>query len=150
MKVRDQQRKKLYDWEEAAAERDEYRCEPMSLAEIEQLGSRIWSDYKFSHAAPEVKDGRGRRRANGSMFAVSFPTWTRNLQSALHEYAHAITFGEVGRYHEIHGPAFVRIYIELLVRYADGYLPVLLGSAKGGRLRVRQLPFLLRLERSSL
>lgn len=150
MSTRDRQRRKLYDWEQAAADRREFAVREVSLQEIEDLGSRIWREHRFKGPAPRVKDGRGRRRAGGSYSTVTFPIWSRKLWIALHEYAHSITIQEYGWSTESHGPTFARIYIDLLVRYAGGDLPTLLGSARGARLRVVEHDLLSRYKRSAI
>lgn len=118
---RDSQRAKVYAWEgtwvpgvDTSADAQGY----LTLEECRKLAEKVAFDYG-SWPIP-VADGRGRRRAGGFPTGISMPRWSRQTPIVLHEVAHTLTFRHF-RWGKVagHGPEFVRLYIELLVRYMD-------------------------------
>ena len=83
---------------------------------IDTLVSSAWFQKRWPiPAKPQVKDGRGSRRAKGGMFYVSFPQWARKEWVVLHELAHWIsyrTYGFEGQ--DKHGRQWCTIYLELI------------------------------------
>lgn len=125
MKLRDNQRSKLYAWEREL----EARCyasgapakplEPlMTLAECAALVRIACRAFKL-RKMPRVTDGRARRRACGSPERVCLPRWSRTPHTVLHEAAHAITRYRIPKCAG-HGREFCGMYAELLARYC-GY-----------------------------
>jgi len=145
---RDSQRSKLYAWERqyvdgrptwaSWAERHETGKHPkMTLAECQALVNKVWRSYFGpGPTPPEVKDGRGSRRALAGFFHISLPRWARTRHSVLHEVTHSILDRSCRYDLAGHGPEFVRIYCELLVRYDGRKLGELTRSARASRLKV--------------
>lgn len=120
-KPRDFQRARVYRWE--AAHVFPHAGEPMSLAACRALVEEVfgWA----GRPAPVVTDGRGRRHACGSPDAIKLPRWSRTRAIVLHECAHGLA-------PDMHGPAFVAVYVALLERFAGldtGELHATLASA---------------------
>jgi len=142
MPPRDSRRQRLYDWERANVpgwQEGEWvpvpvkrfkdatgkehvfhtqRCripDEMPLAACALLVHRVWADYHPGWTPPRVTPGHLARKATGSRSRINLPRWARQVPVALHELAHGLT---PGRTHlAAHGPEFIRLYIELLVRY---------------------------------
>lgn len=88
------------------------------VARLRALAVRIARDH--ARVAPVVVGGRGTRGGDGTLYSYQHGQrieLVRNDQDVpvlLHELAHWLQ-GERG---QVHGPAFVRRYLGLLVRYA--------------------------------
>lgn len=80
-------------------------------------------------APPRVTDGRGRRHACGSREVIKLPRWARTVAVVLHECAHGLADDK-------HGPRFVGIYVELLVRFAGLSRAHLLSTLRQARIDV--------------
>jgi hypothetical protein len=126
--------------------------EEMTLDECSALIERVWAAYRPNVTRlPTVTPGHNARRATGWRDRIDLPRWARQPAVILHEVAHSLqppvrwVEGEPGE-HLVpvawHGPEFVRLYIELLVRYhvpARAMRGELLRSARVARIRVGRL-----------
>jgi hypothetical protein len=112
---RDYQRTRVYRWE---AE----HVFPLAGRRLDLAFCRalVLEVYRFAEAdrvhlpgwrPPVVTDGRGRRHACGSREVIKLPRWARTVAVVLHECAHGLA-------PDRHGPLFVGVYVELLVRFA--------------------------------
>ena len=141
MRLRDTQRQKVYDWENAQFNDDGSKHvadEPqMELAEIKKLVTKVARDYGLTHRKVKVADGRGRRAAcySSGTREVKFPRWSRRRYIVMHELAHWI---EWVKHPELktaaHGREFVGIYMELLRRYDNRDLDQMMQTARDARL----------------
>lgn len=82
---------------------------------------------------PEVSDGRGRRHACGSREVIKLPRWARTAPVVLHECAHGLA-------DDMHGPNFLRAYLELIEHFLGADRLTLLTSARAARLVVAARP----------
>ena len=112
--IRDSQRQKVYDWEGTHVPGSSVL---IPLADCEALIARVCADYNLH--SPPVRDGRGTRAARGGSEFINLPRWSRSVPIVLHETAHAILIGKYGSYrYAPHGPEFMRLYLDLLAKYA--------------------------------
>ena len=113
---RSAQTRRVYYWEEnwVPAGPD------ASIATLRQLGRRIWRDVGKRVDPPRIVAGRGVRSGKR---LLSFTQGTdlivlcraqRNRRTLIHEVTHALLARSRGA---DHGPAFLRLYTELLARY---------------------------------
>lgn len=145
---RDFQRSRLYAWERQVSKRlaIDMFAEQLTLDEARSFVERVWREERtrYGHAnreAPPVKDGRGRRKAGGSLRAITLPRWSRNPWVVLHEMAHAVTQSETLGEHPPggwHGEHFLGCLIGLACRHMGLPREILLGSALEAGLRVDQ------------
>lgn len=134
---RDNQRKRVYDWERAHVPGHDDGMDAttrMPLEECRALVESVAADYNLT--PPVVKDGRGRRNAIGGQTTISLPLWARCVPIVLHEVAHTILLqkGQYGAAY--HGPDFMRVFLDLLEKYAKLPLRELRSSAAKAGLRV--------------
>lgn len=134
--VRDQQRSHVYAWERAHIA-DFYTID-LTLEECRTLIEKVCADYQKS--VPLVTDGRGTRRAHGNAQCINLPQWARSTPIVLHELAHCILNGKMrsGTYAG-HGPEFMRLFLDLLVKYAKLPARELRASATKAGLKVAPL-----------
>jgi len=138
--MRDARRQRVYDWERAAvpgwqegewrpevvrryhdAQGQEHvfrrqRCriaDELPLAACALLVGRVWGDYRPGRTPPRVTPGDLARSATGSRHRINLPRWSRQPPVVLHELTHSLLPNDVAS----HGPEFVRLFVELLVRY---------------------------------
>jgi len=111
MRARDFQRKKIYKAENAAM-RCCYPVDRLELDECRQLVSRACKFLGLT-TSPLVTDGRGTKRASGTMSKINLPKWARNKWIVLHEVAHACT----PRSYPAHGREFASTYLKLVRRF---------------------------------
>lgn len=130
----------------------------MSLDECSALIAKIWAAYRPAHLLPRVTPGHMARQATGDCYRIDLPRWARQPLVVIHETAHSLQpiiqlqrvardgahlpGGTVLAASAWHGPEFVRLYIELLVRYyapARGMRGELLRSARAARIKVGRL-----------
>ena len=142
--MRDSQRSKVYAWERTqpwwqTAQRGGGYTEvassavrPLTLGECERFLSRVLT--KAGVDTVTLGDGRGARWARGGSWKITLPVWARTRPVMLHEAAHSIAVqrGVSDR----HGPIFVRIYLDLLVRHLHLSADELLRSARTARVKV--------------
>ncbi len=115
MAGRDRQRGRVYLWEdEVVAPRDLSR---ISFTDAQGMVDAIWSELGLRHP-PKVEPLPAQARirlADASRLVLRppplIPSWC-----LLHELAHAMTSDHDGT-SDGHGPRFVGIYVQLLVRY---------------------------------
>ena len=74
---------------------------------------RVQAAFPSCRTLPEVKDGRGRRRAGGSSAMITIPLWARNEAVVLHELAHTVCQRTHGRWVAGHGWQYCAIYLTL-------------------------------------
>jgi hypothetical protein len=120
---RDTQRSKVYAWDQKI-----YPKNPkmLTLIECQQLVDELCGIYSVK--ASTVTDGRSRTRGCWSPRnnQIRMPRWTRHTNYMIHEIAHAIV-GQWQRVEHIgndpadgvHGPTFMRVYIDLLAKYGE-------------------------------
>ena len=110
----------------------------MPLADCAALVARVWADYRPGAAPPRVTPGFLARSATGDRSRVNLPRWARQEAVVLHETAHSLQpYGTAW-----HGPEFIRLFIELLVRYhrpCRGQRAHLLRTARAARIKVGRL-----------
>jgi predicted nucleic acid-binding Zn ribbon protein len=102
-KIRDSQKQKLYDAEDAAFRKvkpPEFRTIAECQAYVDRVvGSEAWEALGFSHLGMfdshplTVKDGRRRRRGGAQAFSntIALPRKARSVYYLLHELAHIAT-----------------------------------------------------------
>ena len=112
--IKDFQRSRVYRWEH-----DQVFPHDPHLLSIEDCRALVDIVYRWHEgplslrpgwAPPSVTDGRGRRHACGSREVIKLPRWARTRPLVLHECAHGLAADK-------HGPEFVRVYVDLLVRF---------------------------------
>ena len=117
---RDSQRGKLYRAERELADLDE-KIGKGTIAEAEAYVVSVWNTRWMRdhfplaqlHAEPRVVDGRGTRRATGSLYRLNLPRWSRTKLVVLHEIAHAVT----PNWCAAHGREFAANFIKLVQHY---------------------------------
>jgi hypothetical protein len=112
----DFQRSRVYQWERGVFP-DMFTLS-MTLDECKELVERIWAAHApAGWRVPQVQLA-ARKNAKGSCYAIergiTLAPSHLNPVVACHETAHALTHLAF----EGHGPLFVRLYLELLERYA--------------------------------
>jgi hypothetical protein len=135
----------------------------MTLVECAALVERVWAAYRPNVTRlPKVTPGHNALLATGSRAKIDLPRWARQPVVILHEVAHSLQptlrWAEHGRTGQPplagrrdsgavvsvawHGPEFVRLFIELLVRYhtpARGKRGMLLRTVRAARIKVGRL-----------
>ncbi len=140
MRLRDTQRQKLYDWENAqfnnGGSKNVGDAPHMEMDEIKKLVTRVARDYGLSHRKVGVGDGRGRRRAcySPGTREIKLPRWSRRRYIVLHELAHWIEYVMQPGRCAWHGREFVGIFMELLRRYDGRDLSDMVATANAARL----------------
>lgn len=131
---RDQQRSKVYAWEQAASNRltrlldghvsvqSHHEPEFQTLAQCSDFLAPVWMAERGRYGRsrvpmPEIeRPSWGQRRALAHHdHRITLPKWARGRWVILHEAAHRLTPGD-----EAHGPRFVGVLIGLLARHG-GY-----------------------------
>lgn len=107
---RDFQRTATYRWGLALATWFPRLRRKHSLLRCEAYVHRVWADYRPDQRPPRVIEGTVH--AHGDRLRIRLPKWARIPHIILHEVAHSLL-----RDSDTHGPAFVRLLLELLVRY---------------------------------
>ncbi len=120
---RDNQRKRLYDWERAYFP-DEWthsvlvsrgKANPkLGLDECTELVKQVFTDYGYQ--VPRVTDGRRCRSALWDNGTIKLPRWSRFEVVVLHECAHGIA-QYINPSAASHGPLYARVFLDLLTRY---------------------------------
>jgi hypothetical protein len=128
--VRDVQRQKVYDWERGVVKP---RCpKQVAFKDAQMVVDGVWLAEGLLNPPKVEPLSRATKRAAamGNRLSVWLnpdeptPTWV-----ILHEIAHALTMTHEGHTDQ-HGPAFVGVYMNLLVKYLDVPLPLLLYAAQ--------------------
>ena len=96
MRARDTQRSRVYKSDTALVK----IAKPLAtVPEVERFVKRVLGMKRVADAfprsrlprwLPEVRDGRGRRKAGGCASYITMPLWSRNEAIVLHELAHTI------------------------------------------------------------
>ena len=148
-RVRDQQRKKVYDWAHSLT--DYYKAD-LTLSECDDLIHKalVWWFRNNDVLKVLVKDGRGTRMARGGYNSINLPVWARSRHVVLHEVAHTIVDRTIGNFTDGgHGPYFVRVFIELLGHFLKYNRADLTRSAKAVKVKVKPVKYLKRPVKSS-
>jgi len=137
---RDSQRAKVYRWEGDAlvGRLCGLASQTLDLEACAALVERAWHDY-WPGCPPQLRDGRGCRRAWGNHLEIALPRWARTERVVLHETTHALLYKLAAV--SDHGPEFVRLYIDLLARYHYPKVPkaTLLASARAASLKIARI-----------
>jgi hypothetical protein len=131
---RDAQRGRVYAWENrVVAPRD---TTFVGRAAAQGLVNAIWADWGLRH--PPLVEPLPRQAtatlASANRLSILLPERTESW-CLLHELAHAMTSTDDGR-SDGHGPDFLGIYVQLLVRYLRLDASQLLASLREAGLRV--------------
>lgn len=123
--MRDFQRKRLYDWE---SEEFGWDDTILTLDQCQQLTNTLIRGIV-------CKDGRGRRSpcAKYNKKEIALPKFSRKKWIVIHEVAHFVK-------RDMHGPKFVRAYIEILAREYGRSIDSLVSSAEEVGLKVAPQP----------
>jgi len=127
---RDTQGARVYRWEDTETFLEVLAEVYLPLWEIKQLVKRVCGDY--CRTVPHVSNGRRCKSARTCGNLVTIPWASRNLMVVLHELAHVLCPPNV----EAHGPEYMRIYIDLLLRYGEGSGYGLVESARRAGIKV--------------
>ncbi|QYU68587.1 hypothetical protein J4558_00095 [Leptolyngbya sp. 15MV] len=108
-RTHDYQRARVYRWENDTLKYLKVMFQDWPDAQKE--AARIWR-CSTRLDMPSLHDGRGCRRATGSSWRVSLPTWARSNVVITHELAHALA-QRLGLC-DGHGPRWAAIYLAML------------------------------------
>jgi len=114
--VTDFQKSKVYTWENKVVG-DWDNSPMMGVKEIEELVAFVWSGEGLNHPPKVVEPRSNKGCATGGRFEVQFPKHMRRRWIVLHELSHSINRLGGDEICDGHGPRFVKIYKELLVKY---------------------------------
>lgn len=109
---RDQQRVKVYRWENECVYAPAKFGECFTLKECRRLATFVRKAYGLEWHPFIIGDGRARRSACANSQGIKLPAWSRNPHVLAHELAHYICTRR--GICDGHGPHFVRVYIDLL------------------------------------
>lgn len=118
MKVRDYQRQKVYDAEQAVSvATNNAVADGLPTAKwdylqkyVKDMTETVWFQARWKGQKIRVKDGRMCRRAIGGWGQIQMPKWSRSPLIILHEVAHA-----VGNWTgDKHGPNYCGHYLYLV------------------------------------
>lgn len=133
----DMQKSKVYAWERNFPGWTEDG--QMSLLGCQDLVIKVWREHGITdRCAPSVLDGSGRRSACGGLARIKLPRWARSEMVVLHEVAHSL----VAYYRRhlpgvpAHGGLYVRIYIDLLVKFAGQDRAMLRRTAEKAKVEI--------------
>lgn len=157
MRDRDNQRSKVYKWENVAiwnligepkVDQHWHRGRLITtvtggwtLDECQRFINKVWRAHlrrrgyasdRFS--PPRVKDGRGTRIARGGSLYINLPKWARWRGVVIHELAHSMQ----PRGTAPHGPEYVAVFIDLLARHAGLSRRELRRTAREHRVKVER------------
>ena len=120
MRGRDSQRSRVYKSDKALVA----IAKPLAtMPEVERFVKRVFGMKRVADAfprsrlpgwLPEVRDGRGRRKAGGCASYITMPLWSRNEAIVLHELAHTICQREHNN-STGHGWEYCAIYLTLVL-----------------------------------
>ena len=95
MRVRDNQRSKIYKAEQAVDHGESFESIQQVNEYCDKILTNQWFNKQFPHRKFKkfrISDGRGRRTACGSLSGkMKFPKWSRTELTILHEVAHTVT-----------------------------------------------------------
>lgn len=112
--MKDSQRGAVYAWDEKVyAKWPDILKKKLTLSECRELIVKVYGDYRPGRTPPELRDGRGRRRAVAyGSHLIKLPVWARTVGTVLHEIAHGLN-----TVRPAHGKTYARQVLELYVRY---------------------------------
>ncbi len=114
-RTRDFQRSRVYRWEDAAL--PDIHTSSVTLDECRELVHAIWAAHAPDEVSPpQVILWRSKLRSTGNHKKIRLSLDHLNSIVTLHEAAHALL--SAAGSNESHGPLFMRLYLELLERYA--------------------------------
>ncbi len=114
-KVRDFQRSRVYRWEREVL--PDIFCLSMTLDECRELVHTIWDAHAPDEVPPPVVTlKRSAVRSDGSYKRIRLSPNNLNPILVIHETTHGLLTAV--RRCDRHGPLFVRLYLEVLERYA--------------------------------
>lgn len=124
--MKDFQQNKVYEWESQFPEGDWVSYENAQMI-IDYIWSEMGLKYppKVQPLAPQVT----KWAATADRLSVNLPKKGASTKTILHELAHSMTTNIEGKGH-LHGPRFVGVYMQLLVKFMGLALLPLMGSAK--------------------
>jgi len=134
MTGRDEQRSRVYAWEDKIiVPRD---SSLIAYAAAQGMVEAIWSELglRYPPRVEPLPKQATTRMADGSRLALRLPLQTPSW-CLLHELVHALTSTHDGHSNQ-HGPAYVGIYVQLLVRYLRLPQPWLLATLERARVQV--------------
>ena len=134
-RTRDNQKNKVYDWEN---EHVPVTGEELSLAQCEQLihQALVWWFRDSMVSMPLIKNGKGTRIARGGATTINLPRWARNYGVVLHETSHCLVDRMGHNKDGGHGPYFMRTYIELLGHVLNMDRADLVRKARADKIKV--------------
>jgi hypothetical protein len=112
---RDHQRRKVYLWEEGfVAPRDP---SSITFAQAQGIVDAIWAEMglRFPPKLSPLPRQTRRTEADADRLTIRLPVVSPSWL-LLHELAHAMTSTSDG-WSDGHGPAFVGLYVQMLIRY---------------------------------
>ncbi len=113
--TRDFQRSKVYRWEREVF--SAMGTPSMTLDECRELVERIWTALAPDEVPPPVVTlKKSVRRSDGNHLKIRLSPNHLNLIMTIHEAAHGL-LSAAGSF-DGHGPLFMRLFLELLARYA--------------------------------
>ena len=122
--MRDSQRQKVYDWEQRVGNHLFKLPKMFLFEEIQEYVDHVWSEMGLKYPpAVEAMHGKNQNLGEASRLAVYFPKNENTAQQTIiHELAHSMT----RNIHDSslhHGPGFVGMYMELMIKFmnADRY-----------------------------
>ena len=126
-RVHDQQRARVYAWEDAVVAAADTTVVPFASAQ--GMVDAIWSEFGLRYPPKMERLPRQARRlqADGSRLRLRLPA-TIPSWLLLHELAHALSSTADGA-SDGHGPTFMGLYVQLLTRYLRLSAPLLIQSA---------------------
>lgn len=134
MTARDDQRSRVYAWEDRMiAPRDRTT---IARDAAQGIVDALWAELglRYPPSVEPLPRQVRRRLADASRLCIRLPEQTPSW-CVLHELAHALTSTHDGEFDQ-HGPRFVGVYLQLLVRYMGMSARDLLMSLRDAGIRV--------------
>lgn len=127
--TKDTQRAKLYKWEDTHLNNNEEANKRIIFEECVEFISYVCKEYNIN--SPIILPGTNknksaeayRSRVDGKWY-ITLPPWARTKLTCLHEVCHIIIFqNKPGIHFPAHSSVFLKLYIDLLIRFLN-YNPV--------------------------
>lgn len=132
--VRDSQRKKVYAWE--AVNLDLNNQPTLTANQMTDFVKMVANDNDLVLRKLSYRSGGRASFARGSGELQFLPSHM-NKVIACHEIAHLVTYKVHGDYKVAgHGPEWVRIYVEMLVKYCGIDRKMLMNTLKMSRIKI--------------
>lgn len=142
LRARDSQRSRVYTADRGLIP----SLTPLSLRGCQDIVDDLAFAYPIMYSAwdgraPQVKDGRGRRRAcyDPAEHTISLPVWSRKISVVCHEAAHAVVRNMITKDRQLvawHGPEFARVYLDMMRHVAGEYAPRLFERMKEAKVKL--------------